>query len=245
MHDPEDESDRFTIDGQLFDSRLLLDIGHYRDPQRALVAARASGAEIISVSVRRNNLGQRSKEANLLDTLSPDEFMILPASSGCYTAEDAIECCRQARDLLQGQSLVQLEVLGDEQTLYPDISATLSAAQVLINEGFRLIVYCNDDPVIARRLEAMGAAALMPMGAPPDSRLTQYNPGNLRRLIDQACIPVLLGGISSASDAAQAMELGCDAVVINRAIAHAQEPVLMAQAMRFAVQAGRLGYLAD
>ncbi|MCP8688755.1 thiazole synthase [Marinobacterium sedimentorum] len=245
MHDPANESDRFTIDGQLFDSRLLLDIGYYRDPQRALIAARASGAEIICVSVRRNNLGQRNGEANLLDTLTPDEFMILPSSSGCYNAEDAIACCRQARELLNGQNLVKLEVIGDEQTLYPDIAATLSAAQTLIDDGFRLLVYCNDDPVIARRLEAMGAAALMPMGAPPGSRLTQYNPGNLRRFIDQASIPVLLGGICSASDAALAMELGCDAVVIDRAIAHAQEPVLMAQAMCFAVQAGRLGYLAD
>lgn len=245
MHDTENESDRFTIDEQLFDSRLLLDIGHYRDPQRALVAARASGAEIICVSVRRNNLGQRSDEANLLDTLSPDEFMILPSSSGCYNAGDAIECCQRARELLNGQNLVKLEVLGDEQTLYPDIAATLTAAQTLINDGFRLVVYCNDDPVIARRLESMGAAALVPMGAPPGSCLTQFNPGNLRRLIDQASIPVLLGGITNTSDAALAMELGCDAVVIDRAIAHAQEPVLMAQAMRFAVQAGRLDYLAD
>ncbi|MGD8616010.1 MAG: thiazole synthase, partial [Gammaproteobacteria bacterium] len=203
------------------------------------------GAEIITVAIRRTNIGQNADEPNLLDVLPPDRYTYLPNTAGCYSAEDAVRTCRLARELLDGHDLVKLEVLGDEKTLFPDITQTLGAAETLIADGFRVMVYTNDDPVVARRFEEMGCVAVMPLAAPIGSGLGIRNPYNIITIVENAGVPILVdAGVGCASDAAIAMELGCDGVLMNTAIAGARDPVLMASAMKKAIEAGRESYLA-
>ena len=238
-HDP------LIIAGVEYRSRLLVGSGKYRDLEETRRATEASGAEIVTVALRRTNIGQNPSEPSLLDVLPPDRYTILPNTAGCYTAADAIRTCRLARELLHGRTLVKLEVLGDEKTLFPDITATLEAAATLIKEGFQVMVYTTDDPIIAKRLEEMGCVAVMPLAAPIGSGLGIRNPYNIRLIIENAKVPILVdAGVGTASDAAIAMELGCDGVLMNTAIAAAKNPVLMASAMNKAVQAGREAYLA-
>lgn len=234
-----------TIAGRVYQSRLLVGTGKYRDLTETGTAIEASGAEIVTVAVRRTNLGQNPDEPNLLDVISPDHYTILPNTAGCYTAKDAVRTCKLARELLDGRDLVKLEVLGEDKTLYPNMIETLAAAEELIKDGFKIMVYCSDDPLLAQRLEEMGCIAIMPLGAPIGSGLGIQNRYNIRQIIDNAGVPVLVdAGVGTASDAAIAMELGCDGVLMNTAIAGAKAPVRMAKAMRLAVQAGREAYLA-
>ena len=238
-------SDPIRIAGRDYDSRLLVGTGKYRDMEQTGSAIRAAGAEIVTVALRRSNIGQNPDEPNLLDVIPPDEFTILPNTAGCYTAEDAVRICRLARELLDGHKLVKLEVLGDKKTLHPDITATLEAARTLISDGFDVMVYTSDDPIIARRLEDLGCVAIMPLAAPIGSGLGIQNKYNLLSIIENASVPVLVdAGVGTASDAAIAMELGCDGVLMNTAIAEARDPILMAGAMRKAVAAGREAFLA-
>jgi len=233
------------IDGVAYRSRLLVGTGKYRDMEETRLAIEASGAEIITVAIRRTNIGQSKDEPNLLEVLPPDRYTYLPNTAGCYSAEDAVRTCRLARELLDGHNLVKLEVLGDEKTLFPDIVQTLSAAQTLIDDGFRVMVYTNDDPIIARRLEEMGCVAVMPLAAPIGSGLGIRNPLNILTIVENARVPILVdAGVGCASDAAIAMELGCDGVLMNTAIAGARKPVLMAAAMKKAIEAGRESWLA-
>ncbi|ROR34623.1 thiazole synthase [Inmirania thermothiophila] len=237
--------DPLIIAGRRYRSRLLVGTGKYRDLEETRAAVEASGAEIVTVAIRRTNIGQNPDEPNLLDVLPPDRYTILPNTAGCYSAEDAVRTCRLARELLDGHSLVKLEVLGDEKTLYPDIPETLRAAEILIREGFQVMVYTSDDPVAARRFEEMGCVAVMPLAAPIGSGLGIRNPYNILTIVENAQVPILVdAGVGTASDAAIAMELGCDGVLMNTAIAGAKRPVLMASAMRKAVEAGREAYLA-
>jgi thiazole synthase len=238
-------ADPLMIDGIAYQSRLLVGTGKYKDLQETRLAVEASGAEIITVAIRRTNIGQSKHEPNLLEVLPPDQYTYLPNTAGCYSADDAIRTCRLARELLDGHSLVKLEVLGDEQTLFPDITQTLSAAATLVAEGFRVMVYTNDDPIIAKRLEDLGCVAVMPLAAPIGSGLGIRNPYNIRTIVENAGVPILVdAGVGCASDAAIAMELGCDGVLMNTAIAGAREPVLMASAMKKAIEAGRESFLA-
>lgn len=240
-----DGNDPLIIAGVAYRSRLLVGSGKYRDLEETRRATEASGAEIVTVALRRTNIGQHPNEPSLLDVLPPDRYTILPNTAGCYTAADAIRTCRLARELLDGHSLVKLEVLGDEKTLFPDITATLEAAAILIKEGFQVMVYTTDDPIIAKRLEELGCVAVMPLAAPIGSGLGIRNPYNIRLIIENAKVPILVdAGVGTASDAAIAMELGCDGVLMNTAIAAAKNPVLMASAMNKAVQAGREAYRA-
>jgi thiazole synthase len=233
------------IAGVEYKSRLLVGSGKYKDNEETLRATEASGAEIITVAVRRSNIGQNPDEPNLLDTISPEKYTILPNTAGCYTAEDAVRTCRLARELLDGHDLVKLEVLGDEKTLFPDVIQTLKAAEILIKDGFKVMVYTSDDLLIAKELEAMGCVAVMPLAAPIGSGLGIRNPYNIRFIVEELKVPVLVdAGVGTASDAALAMELGCDGVLMNTAIAGAQNPVLMASAMKKAIEAGREAYLA-
>ena len=234
-----------VVAGQEFQSRLLVGTGKYKDMDETREAIEASGAEIVTVAVRRSNLGQNPDEPNLLEVIPPSKYTILPNTAGCYTAEDAVRTCRLARELLDGHDLVKLEVLGDEKTLFPDITATLEAAELLIKDGFKVMVYTNDDPIIAKRLEDMGCVAVMPLAAPIGSGLGIRNPYNIVTIIENANVPILVdAGVGTASDAAIAMELGCDGVLMNTAIAAAQNPVLMASAMKKAIEAGREAFLA-
>ncbi len=234
-----------VVAGREYRSRLLVGTGKYKDLDETSAAIEASGAEIITVAVRRTNIGQNPGEPNLLDVLPPDRYTLLPNTAGCYTVEDAVRTCRLARELLDGHDLVKLEVLGDEKTLFPDITATLEAAEILIRDGFQVMVYTNDDPIIAKRLEEMGCVAVMPLAAPIGSGLGIRNPYNIRTIVENADVPILVdAGVGTASDAAIAMELGCDGVLMNTAIAAAQNPVLMASAMKKAIEAGREAYLA-
>lgn len=238
-------TDRFTIAGKHYASRLLLGTGKYKDMDETGRAIRASGAEIITVAIRRSNIGQNPDEPNLLDVIPPDEYTILPNTAGCYTAEDALRTCRLARELLGDHRLVKLEVLGDPKTLYPDVPATLEAAEVLIKEGFEVMVYTSDDPIIAKRLEEMGCVAVMPLAAPIGSGLGIQNRYNILSIVENATVPILVdAGVGTASDAAIAMELGCDGVLMNTAVAEARDPVLMASAMKKAIEAGREAFLA-
>ncbi len=238
-------ADPLIIAGKRYTSRLLVGTGKYRDLEETRRAVEASGAEIVTVAIRRTNIGQNAGEPNLLDVLPPERYTILPNTAGCYTAEDAIRTCRLARELLDGHDLVKLEVLGDQKTLFPDITETLKAAEILIKEGFKVMVYTTDDPLIAKRLEEMGCVAVMPLAAPIGSGLGIRNPYNIRLIVENAKVPILVdAGVGTASDAAIAMELGCDGVLMNTAIAAARNPVLMASAMNKAVQAGREAYLA-
>ena len=231
------------IAGRTFSSRLIVGTGKYDSYQQNAEAARAAGAEIVTVAVRRVNLTDRSQPM-LVDHVSPEEFTFLPNTAGCFTGEDAVRTLRLAREA-GGWDLVKLEVLADQKTLFPDMVETLRALDLLIADGFQVLVYCTDDPVMARRLEDAGAAAVMPLGAPIGSGLGIQNPVNIRLIVEQAKVPVIVdAGVGTASDAAIAMELGCDAVLMNTAIAEAKDPILMASAMRHAVIAGREAYLA-
>jgi thiazole synthase len=234
-----------VIAGKEYSSRLLVGSGKYKDLEETRLATEASGADIITVAIRRTNIGQNPGEPNLLDVVPPSKYTILPNTAGCYTAEDAIRTCRLARELLDGHNLVKLEVLGDEKTLYPNITETLAAAEVLIKDGFDVMVYTNDDPIVAKRLEEMGCVAVMPLAGLIGSGLGICNPYNIKLIIENANVPVLVdAGVGTPSDATFAMELGCDAVLMNSAIACAQNPVLMASAMKKAIEAGREGFLA-
>lgn len=237
------DDDALVIAGRVFRSRLIVGTGKYTDFAQTAAAIEASGAEIVTVAVRRVNVTDPNQPM-LVDHVDPARVTYLPNTAGCFTAEDALRTLRLAREA-GGWSLVKLEVLGDGKTLYPDMPATFEAARVLIDEGFDVMVYCNDDPIAAKRLEAMGCVAIMPLGAPIGSGLGIQNPVNIRLIVEQAEVPVLVdAGVGTASDAAQAMELGCDGVLMNTAIAEARDPVRMARAMRLAVAAGRDAYLA-
>ena len=238
-------SDPLVIGGIEYRSRLLVGTGKYKDMAETRAATEASGAEIVTVALRRTNIGQNPGEPNLLDVISPDTYTLLPNTAGCYTAEDAVRTCRLARELLDGHDLVKLEVLGDEKTLFPDIMQTIEATEVLVKDGFKVMVYTNDDPIIARRLEDMGCVAVMPLAAPIGSGLGIRNPYNIMTIVENAGVPILVdAGVGTASDAAIAMELGCDGVLMNTAIAGANDPVLMASAMKKGIEAGREAYLA-
>ena len=238
-------TDRLVIAGKEYGSRLLVGTGKYKDMDETARAIAASGAEIVTVAVRRTNLGQSPGEPNILDVLPPDRYTILPNTAGCYDAETAVRTCRLARELLDGHKLVKLEVLGDEKTLFPDVMATLKAAEELVKDGFDVMVYTNDDPIVARELEAIGCIAVMPLAAPIGSGLGIRNPLNILTIVENAKVPVLVdAGVGTASDAAEAMELGCDGVLMNTAIAAARDPVLMASAMRKAIEAGREAFRA-
>jgi len=238
-------TDGFTIAGKTYHSRLLVGSGKYKDLEETRLATEASGAQIITVAIRRTNIGQNPGEPNLLDVVPPDKYTILPNTAGCYTSEDAVRTCQLARELLDGHKLVKLEVLGDEKTLYPDVTATLEAAEILVKDGFDVMVYTSDDPILAKRLEEIGCIAVMPLAAPIGSGLGIQNKYNLRTIVENANVPILVdAGVGTASDAAIAMELGCDGVLMNTAIAGAQNPVLMASAMKKAIEAGREAYLA-
>ncbi len=237
--------DSFTVAGREFSSRLLVGTGKYKDMDETRAAIEASGAEIVTIAVRRTNMGQNSDEPNILDVLPPERYTILPNTAGCFDAKSAVRTCRLARELLDGHNLVKLEVLGDEQTLFPDVVATLEAAEELIKDGFDVMVYTNDDPIMARYLEELGCAAVMPLAAPIGSGLGIRNRLNIRTIVENAKVPILVdAGVGTASDAAVAMELGCDGVLMNTAIAAARDPVLMASAMRKAIEAGREAYRA-
>jgi len=234
-----------VIAGKAYQSRLLVGTGKYKDMDETREAIETSGAEIVTVAVRRSNIGQNPDEPNLLDVISPDKYTILPNTAFCYTAEEAVRTCRLARELLDGHKLVKLEVLGDQQTLYPDITATLEAAEILVKDGFDVMVYTSDDPLIAKRLEEIGCVAVMPLAAPIGSGLGIRNPYNILTIIENANVPIIIdAGVGTASDAAIAMELGCAGVLMNTAIAAAQKPVLMASAMKKAIEGGREAFLA-
>lgn len=240
---PSVDDDGLVIAGRRFRSRLIIGTGKYKDFDQTRLAVEASGAEIITVAVRRVNVADPNQPM-LMDYLDPKTYTYLPNTAGCYTAEDAIRTLRLAREA-GGWALVKLEVLGDQKTLYPDMTETLRAAEILIKDGFEVMVYTSDDPIMARRLEDLGCCAIMPLGAPIGSGLGLQNPVNIRIIIENARVPVLVdAGVGTASDAAEAMELGCDGVLMNTAIAEAKDPVLMAQAMRLAVESGRLAYRA-
>jgi thiazole synthase len=242
---PREEGDLLEIAGRRYRSRLLVGTGKYKDLEETRAAIEASGAEIVTVAIRRTNIGQDPDEPNLLDVIPPDRYTILPNTAGCYTAEDAVRTCLLARELLDGHNLVKLEVLGDEKTLFPDVVQTLKATERLLAEGFEIMVYTNDDPIVARELEQMGCVAVMPLAAPIGSGLGIRNPYNILEIVENAQVPILVdAGVGTASDAAVAMELGCDGVLMNTAIAAARNPVLMASAMRKAVEAGREAFLA-
>jgi thiazole synthase len=235
----------FTIAGRTFNSRLLVGSGKYKDLEETKLATEASGSEIITVAIRRVNIGQNPNEESLLDAISPSKYTILPNTAGCYNAKDAVRTLLLARELLDGHNLVKLEVLGDEKTLYPNIVETLEASKILIKEGFDVMVYTSDDPIVAKELEEIGCCAIMPLASLIGSGQGLANPFNIKLIKDQASVPVLVdAGIGCASDAAKAMELGCDGVLMNSAIANADDPLLMASAMRHAIIAGRESYLA-
>jgi len=233
-------ADPLIIAGRAYRSRLLTGTGKFKDLDETRRATEAAGAQIVTVAIRRTNIGQDRNAPNLLDVLPPQKYTILPNTAGCYTAEDAVRTCRLARELLDGHNLVKLEVLGDQKTLFPDVVQTLKAAEILVAEQFEVMVYTSDDPILARRLEEIGCVAVMPLAAPIGSGLGIQNRWNLLEIVENAKVPVLVdAGVGTASDAAIAMELGCDGVLMNTAIAGAKDPVLMAMAMRKAVEAGR------
>ncbi len=234
-----------NIAGKAYGSRLLVGTGKYKDFTQTKAAIDASGAEIVTVAIRRTNIGQNAGEPSLLDTLPPSEYTYLPNTAGCYTAEDAVRTLRLARELLDGHKLVKLEVLGDPHTLYPNVIETIAAAKTLVKEGFDVMVYTSDDPIIAKQLEDIGCCAVMPLASLIGSGMGILNPWNLQIIRDTIKVPVLVdAGVGTASDAAIAMELGCDGILMNTAIAAAKDPVLMASAMKKAVEAGREAFLA-
>jgi len=238
-------ADVLRIGAREFTSRLLLGTGKYRDLAQTKAAVEASGAQIVTVAIRRTNIGQNKDEPNLLDVLPPSQYTILPNSAGCYTAEDAIRTLRLGRELLDGHPLAKLEVLGDPQTLYPNMPETVRAAEILVREGFEVMVYCSDDPIQARVLESIGCVAVMPLASLIGSGMGVLNPWNILLILEKVTVPVIVdAGVGTASDAAIAMELGCAGVLMNTAVAAAKDPVRMAAAMRKAVEAGREAFLA-
>jgi thiazole synthase len=237
--------DPLLIGGRAYRSRLLVGTGKYRDFAQTREAVLASGAEIVTVAIRRTNIGQDANAPSLLDALPPSEFTYLPNTAGCYTADDAVRTLKLARELLDGHALVKLEVLGDPHTLFPNVRETLRAAEVLVRDGFEVMVYTSDDPIVARELAAIGCIAIMPLASLIGSGMGILNPWNLKLILAETNVPVLVdAGVGTASDAAIAMELGCAGVLMNTAIAAAREPVRMARAMRLAVEAGREAFLA-
>ncbi len=238
-------SDPFRVGTRSFASRLLIGTGKYRDFAQTRDAIEASGAEIVTVAIRRTNIGQSAGEPSLLEYISPKRFTLLPNTAGCYSADDAIRTLRLARELLDGHTLVKLEVLGDPHNLYPNMPETLAAAKVLVAEGFDVMVYCSDDPIQARMLEEIGCVAVMPLASLIGSGMGILNPWNIQLILEKATVPVIVdAGVGTASDAAIAMELGCDAVLMNTAVAAARDPIAMAGAMKKAVEAGREAFLA-
>ena len=238
-------NDLLHIGSRTFTSRLLVGTGKYTDLAQTGEAIAASGAQIVTVAIRRVNIGQKKDEPNLLDVISPEKYTILPNTAGCFDADTAVRTCQLARELLDGHNLVKLEVLGDEKNLYPNVIETVKAAKTLIDDGFDVMVYTSDDPIVAKELESMGCVAIMPLGSLIGSGLGLLNRHTLSLIIEQTQVPVLVdAGVGTASDAAIALELGCDGVLMNTAIAHAQNPVLMASAMKHAVIAGREAFLA-
>ena len=234
-----------NIAGKEYGSRLLVGTGKYKDFAQTRAAIEASGAEIITVAIRRTNIGQNAGEASLLDFVPPEQFTYLPNTAGCYTADEAVRTLRLARELLDGHKLVKLEGLGDPATLYPNVVETLKAAETLVSDGFDVMVYSSDDPIIAKQLEEIGCCAVMPLASLIGSGMGILNPWNLQIIIENAKVPILVdAGVGTASDAAIAMELGCDGVLMNTAIAAARDPILMAGAMKKAIEAGREAYLA-
>ncbi|MFN5099981.1 MAG: thiazole synthase [Burkholderiaceae bacterium] len=239
------QADQLVIAGKTYRSRLLVGSGKYKDLDETRLATEAAEAEIITVAIRRVNIGQDPNAPNLLDAVPPSKYTILPNTAGCYSAEDAIYTLQLARELLNGHTLVKLEVLGDEKTLFPNMPETLKAAEVLVKDGFDVMVYCSDDPIQAKMLEDIGCCAVMPLASLIGSGMGILNPWNLSLIIEQAQVPVLVdAGVGTASDAAIAMELGCDGVLMNTAIAGAKDPVRMARAMKLAIEAGREAFLA-
>lgn len=239
------QDDSFILAGVNYHSRLLVGTGKYKDMEETRLAIEASGAQIVTVALRRTNIGQNPGEPNLLDVISPDKYTILPNTAGCYTAEDAVRTCRLGRELLGGHKLVKLEVLADQVTLFPDVAETYIAAELLVKDGFDVMVYTNDDPIAAKRLEEIGCVAVMPLAAPIGSGLGIRNPYNILTIVENARVPILVdAGVGTASDAAIAMELGCAGVLMNTAIAAANNPILMATAMRKGIEAGRAAFLA-
>ena len=237
--------DPLVVAGRAYRSRLLVGTGKYKDFAQTRAAIEASGAQIVTVAIRRTNIGQNPNEPSLLDHLPPSEFTLLPNTAGCYSTEDAIRTLKLARELLDGHKLVKLEVLGDPHTLFPNVRETIRAAEILVKDGFDVMVYTSDDPIVARELEAIGCVAIMPLASLIGSGMGILNPWNLRLIIEQAKVPVLVdAGVGTASDAAIAMELGCAGVLMNTAIALAKDPVLMAGAMKKAVEAGREAFRA-
>jgi thiazole synthase len=237
--------DPLIVAGKRYSSRLLIGTGKYRDFAQTRAAVEASGAEIVTVAIRRTNIGQNANEPSLLEALPPSKYTYLPNTAGCYSADDAVRTLRLARELLDGHDLVKLEVLGDPHTLYPNMPETLKAAEQLVKEGFKVMVYCSDDPIQAQMLEAAGCVAIMPLASLIGSGMGVLNPWNLQLVIEKVKLPVIVdAGVGTASDAAIAMELGCDGVLMNTAIAAARDPVMMAGAMRKAIEAGREAWLA-
>ena len=237
--------DPLVIAGKSYHSRLLVGTGKYRDFAQTREALDASGCQIVTVAIRRTNIGQNANEPSLLEAVPPSKFTYLPNTAGCYTAEDAVRTLRLARELLDGHDLVKLEVLGDPQSLFPNMPETLSAAKTLVKEGFKVMVYCSDDPIQAKMLEDLGCVAVMPLASLIGSGMGILNPWNLQLVIERVGVPVLVdAGVGTASDAAIAMELGCDGVLMNTAIAAAKDPIRMARAMKMGVEAGREAFLA-
>src|SRR5688572_18783387 len=237
--------DKLIVAGKPYRSRLLVGTGKYKDFAETRTAIETSGAEIVTVAIRRTNIGQNANEPSLLEYLPPSRFTILPNTAGCYSAQDAVRTLRLARELLDGHDLVKLEVLGDPQSLYPNMPETLKAADELVKEGFKVMVYCSDDPIQAKMLEAAGCVAVMPLASLIGSGMGILNPWNLHLVLEKVKVPVLVdAGVGTASDAAIAMELGCDGVLMNTAVAAAKNPVMMARAMRKAIEAGREAFLA-
>jgi len=239
------QNDPLIIAGQQFNSRLLIGTGKYKDLEETRLAIEASGAEIVTVAVRRTNIGQNPDEPNLLDVISPDKYTILPNTAGCFNAADAVRTCKLARELMDGHDLVKLEVLGDQKTLYPNVVETIKAADELVRDGFKVMVYTSDDPIVAKELEDIGCVSIMPLGSMIGSGLGILNPHNINIIMEDCKVPVLVdAGVGTASEAAVAMEMGCEAVLMNSAIAGASNPILMASAMKKAIEAGREAYLA-
>ena len=241
----EDKLDKLVVGSREFSSRLLVGTGKYKDFQETQDAIVASGAHVVTVAIRRTNIGQNKDEPNLLNFLNPEEFIILPNTAGCYSIDDAIRTCNLARELLDGHNLVKLEVLGDEKTLFPNMTQTLEAARVLVEDNFEVMVYCTDDPILCKELDDIGCVSIMPLAAPIGSGLGITNPYNIEIILENSNKPIIVdAGVGTASDAAIAMELGCDGVLMNTAIAEAKNPILMASAMKKAIESGREAFLA-
>ena len=237
--------DKLVIGSREFSSRLLVGTGKYKDFQETQAAIVASGAHVVTVAIRRTNIGQNKDEPNLLNFLNPEEFIILPNTAGCYSVDDAVRTCNLARELLDGHNLVKLEVLGDERTLFPNMTQTLEAAKVLVEDNFEVMVYCTDDPILCKELDDIGCVSIMPLAAPIGTGLGITNPYNIEIILENSNKPIIVdAGVGTASDAAIAMELGCDGVLMNTAIAEAKNPILMASAMKKAIESGREAFLA-